>query len=110
MAEDPAGWRAVARLSELPEGLSDVSIGRHLVLLLREGDRVRAYQGLCPHQFARLADGLLIDGALQCPHHLARFDLEDGRCGAGWVLPPLKRYAARIEDGAVLLPDPLTPL
>jgi nitrite reductase/ring-hydroxylating ferredoxin subunit len=57
---------------------------------------------------ARLVNGTLLDdGRLQCPHHLANFNLADGQCDPGWVLPPLMRYATKVQDGHILVPDPL---
>ena len=110
-------WQQVATLVAIaPGGLVDVVVGRDLVLLWRaaEGDEVRAFQGLCPHEFARLSEGAVEEMAgdcwLRCPRHLARFRLADGACGPGWALAPLKRYAVRVEKGQVLLPDPLAPL
>ena len=105
------GWQAVARLEALvPDKPQEAVVGNRLVLLLRQGDIVTAYQGLCPHQAARLAFGRVADGWLHCPHHQARFNLADGACGPGWQMPALKRFATRIEEGVILLPDPLTPL
>ncbi len=114
----PAGeWQAVGELARISDpGLADVALGGQLVLLVRLGDEVRAYQGLCPHQYARLSEGTLggaedwVGSWLQCPRHLARFALADGRCGTGWALPPLRRFATRIEGGRILLPDPLIAL
>ncbi|WP_198154824.1 Rieske (2Fe-2S) protein [Oceanibaculum pacificum] len=105
------GWQAVARLDALTPGKPREALaGGRLVVLLRQGDAVTAYQGLCPHQAARLGFGRIADGWLHCPHHQARFNLADGACGPGWRLPALQRFATRIEDGVILLPDPLTPL
>lgn len=109
-------WQQVAELDALPPGgLADVVVGRELVLLVRdEAGEVRAFQGLCPHEFARLAEGALEERhgstVVRCPRHLARFRLSDGACGRGWALPPLRRYAVRVADGAVFVPDPLTPI
>lgn len=110
-SETSPGWCVATSLSDIPEnGLHDVMVGETLVLLVRRDDQVMAFQGLCPHQFARLADGLLLEDVLQCPRHLARFRLSDGVCASGWQLPPLQRYPVRIKDGAILLPDPLMPI
>ncbi|MGD1880186.1 MAG: Rieske (2Fe-2S) protein [Kiloniellaceae bacterium] len=109
VAED--GWQAVSLLDDLPvEGIGEAAAGQQRVLLVRRGDSVAAFQGLCPHQFARLAEGRLEDGWLQCPRHQARFSLTDGHCGPGWALPPLKRFAVKVVNGTVLLPDPLVAL
>lgn len=110
-AQEGEGWRNVARLSDLPEsGLLDVTVGRHVVLLVRQGEQLRAFQGLCPHQYARLADGVLHGDELQCPHHMARFRLSDGVCTGGWALAPLRRFAVRTSGDAIQLADPLKPL
>lgn len=109
--QTPAGWQFAIRLETLTDSVpKDVLIDRHLVLLLRDGGEVLALQGTCPHQFARLSQGTIVRGWLECPHHRARFRLADGACGSGWHLPPLKRYATLLHEGAVLLPDPLVPL
>jgi 3-phenylpropionate/trans-cinnamate dioxygenase ferredoxin subunit len=111
MCQAESGWQVVAELDELPPGgLGEAAVGRQVVLLLRRGQEVLAFQGLCPHQFARLAEGTVTGDWLQCPRHQARFNLTDGRCGPGWTLPPLKRYAVKLDKGKVLLPDPLLAL
>ena len=104
-------WQSVCSLGEIPPGaLHEVAVGNQLVLLVRREEGVRAFQGLCPHNFAPLSGGQLDgDGWLTCPRHLARFHTDDGRCGAGWALPALKRYAVRIVDGDVQLRNPLAP-
>jgi phenylpropionate dioxygenase-like ring-hydroxylating dioxygenase large terminal subunit len=44
------------------------------VALFRDGDGVaHAIGGRCPHRFAPLGDGRVIDGTLQCPYHGLRF-------------------------------------
>lgn len=112
MTGAPAGWQAVADLAAIPEDAPfEAAAGRAVVVLVRRGGTVLAFQGLCPHQYARLGRGTIEpDGFLRCPQHLARFSLADGSCGPGWALPPLARYPVRIEAGRVLLPDPLRPL
>lgn len=92
-------------------GIHEAVFGQTLVLVVKTPDGFAAVQGLCPHQAARLKDGRVdAEGFVHCPRHMARFDTRDGTCGGGWVLPPLMRYATRVEDGAVLVPDPLVPL
>lgn len=45
------------------------------VALFRDRDGVAmAIGGRCPHRFAALGDGSVIDGALACPYHGLRFD------------------------------------
>jgi len=50
------------------------------VALFRDGGGVaHAIGGRCPHRFAPLGHGQIVDGALQCPYHGLRFD-GDGAC------------------------------
>lgn len=100
-------WRVIAQLSDMePKGLFDVVLDDQLVLLIKTDDEIRAMQGQCPHQFARLVGGRLADGQICCPRHMAYFRLSDGVCTNGWQLPPLKRYEVRLsgKDIAVLYP------
>lgn len=85
----------------------EIALGRRIILLIKSGDEVLAFQGLCPHQQARLAEGALQNGTIQCPRHLASFELQDGACTGGWQLPPLKRYVVKVEGDDILLSDPL---
>jgi phenylpropionate dioxygenase-like ring-hydroxylating dioxygenase large terminal subunit len=50
------------------------------VALFRDADGVaHAIGGRCPHRFAALGNGQMIDGALACPYHGLRFDAS-GAC------------------------------
>ncbi len=101
-------WKTVASLSDFAQTpVVEVMSERSVLILVKHDDQVFAYQGLCPHQFARLAGGTVDSGTLTCPHHLARFDIATGVCTGGWQLPPLKRYAIRITNGEIQLPEPL---
>ena len=109
--EESTHWTVVATVPEVAKtGLCDVLIGRRSVLLVYRNQQILAFQGICPHQSARLADGLIIDDSIQCPHHLARFRLDNGQCSSGWQLSPLKRYAVKTDGDDILLPDPLLEL
>lgn len=113
MQSVPEGWQRAAAIESFPaNGLQEVVFGhRQIVLIVKQGDKFLAVEGLCPHQMTRLVRGTLLDdGRLQCPHHLARFSLQDGMCDAGWILPPLKRYATLVCEGHILVPDPLVAL
>ena len=111
MTEAKHVWNTVASTDAVgTEAPLEVVVGNALVILVRTGDGIAAFQGNCPHQFARLGGGMIVDGRIRCPHHRADFSLTDGTCGPGWILPALKRYAVRVEDGQVLLPDPLIEL
>jgi nitrite reductase/ring-hydroxylating ferredoxin subunit len=104
-------WKCVAGFEQLPSGgLLEVVIENKVVVLVRAENEVFAYDGICPHQMARLAQGTVADDWLQCPRHRAKFRLQDGSCGLGWRLPSLRRYEARILDNRIWLSIPLCPM
>lgn len=104
----PEGWQVALAIDAMPpSGVAEAVFGRQIVVIVDHGGIVRAYQGLCPHQMARLDLGSVEDGWLKCPQHMARFRLTDGVCGPGWVLPPLRMYPTMLHAGQILVPDPL---
>lgn len=73
-------WYVAAWCDEV----KDKPLGRKLlgenVVLYRDMKRdIVAAGGLCPHRFAPLHLGKVIDGAIECPYHGLRFNTE-GRC------------------------------
>lgn len=104
MADDApeTKWRAVAASRDVPTDKPlEVLIDGSLMCLARCGEDIVAVQGLCPHQSARLAHGIVSEGRVHCPRHKASFGLTDGTADPGWDLPPLRRFAIREVDGMI---------
>ena len=81
-AADTSGeWVEVGSVEDLDE--EDVIRldhgSRTLAIYRLKGDRFYATDGLCTHEFAYLADGLVIDEVVECPLHNGRFDIITGR-------------------------------
>ncbi len=74
--------------------------GETLVLVRHEG-RCHALSGKCTHLEAPLADGLVVDGALRCPWHHARFSIETGEAIAAPAFEPLSRFDVDERDGMI---------
>lgn len=74
-----------------------------------QGDEWFATDGLCTHQQVHLADGLLMDGVIECPKHNGRFDVRTGKALCAPVRVDLATYPVRIEGGRVLLGLPRGP-
>jgi 3-phenylpropionate/trans-cinnamate dioxygenase ferredoxin subunit len=68
------------------------------LILVRDGDRVHAFERACPHEQADLSLGRVADGRLFCPRHQASFGLCDGAVSRGWPSRDLRRYAVRVEN------------
>ncbi len=97
---DAPVWHDVASWDAVPEGLSQHRVGTAMVLLVRQGDRLHATEPLCPHKFAALADGELLDGCIRCPQHEAHFDPSTGEPQEGeeWA-GTLRTFPCRVEAG-----------
>ncbi|PEQ11897.1 hypothetical protein B2G71_14000 [Novosphingobium sp. PC22D] len=81
------------------------------LLLARVGDRYYASQRKCPHLGFNLCRGKIEDGAVVCPLHKAKFDLETGRIERDPRLlfigmkakTDLTTYPVKVEEGAILV-------
>lgn len=92
--------RPVLPLEALPPGsLREVRLDGRALLLLNHGGQIHALSALCPHAGGRLAQGRLVDGALVCPLHGARFRPEDGSVLRGPARAGLDCVAVTVEEG-----------
>ena len=79
------------------------------LILLRDGDQIRAWLNICPHAGRRLdwAPGEFLkskDGLLVCAAHGASFELQRGECVGGPCRgESLRAVAVEVRDGAVWL-------
>lgn len=84
-------------LSLVPEsGTRVIDLDGRSILLCRSAVGIRAMDERCPHQFLSL-DGARVRGNfIMCPHHGARFSLENG-CSLSQMTPNgLTLYPTRI--------------
>lgn len=66
-------------VQDIPDGgMRGYAEGDDKLLVLRDGDRVRAFQGACPHAGATLAEGVRCAGRVVCPWHHGAFAVDDG--------------------------------
>ncbi|MEO0033567.1 MAG: hypothetical protein RIS94_3325 [Pseudomonadota bacterium] len=73
-------WYAAAYAHEVSDKpLARQFLGEHVVLYRTADGTAHALHDRCPHRFAPLSMGTLIDDQLQCPYHGLRFGT-DGAC------------------------------
>jgi 3-phenylpropionate/trans-cinnamate dioxygenase ferredoxin component len=77
--------------------------GRTFAVYRLEGDEYRATDGLCTHERVHLADGLVMDGVIECPKHNGRFDVRTGRAMGAPVCVNLRTYPVKLEGGKVVI-------
>ncbi len=80
-----------------------VCVNGEELLLVRDGDSVRAYSGKCPHAGAPLHEGAICDGRIICPWHKAQFNVADGLLAVPPALSALSRYEVSIQADDVLV-------
>jgi 3-phenylpropionate/trans-cinnamate dioxygenase ferredoxin component len=62
-----------------------------------------ATDGLCTHEHAQLAEGLVMGDLIECPKHNGRFNYKTGEATRAPVRVNLRTYAVMVEAGRVFL-------
>ena len=97
-----------ATLSTLATGMTAVELDGMKLLLVRDADGVRAFEGTCPHAKAPLDQGALCRGRIICPWHMGAFDAGTGALLEPVAMRALHRHAVQLDGDAVLVDtDPL---
>ena len=110
-------------VDEVPDGTMKMAYvdGTDQVVVVNTAGEIRAFQGICTHEYFELDKGFLTAGGsagrngraagtLTCALHLSRFDLADGEALDPPAEIPLAMYPVVIEDGRVLIEIPEGPL
>ena len=98
----PTKWTDVAALDDLPDGTPlRVEAKGTPVLLLRQGDRIRAIGATCPHLGGPLDKGSIEGDTVTCPWHGSVFSLDDGSLIHGPAMMPVAAYEVRVKEGRV---------
>ena len=95
-------WVAVAQADELEvEDVIEVTVGDLVLAIYRTTDGYFATDGICTHQRARLAEGLVIGNIIECPKHQGRFDVRDGAAKGPPASAPLRTHPVKVVDGTL---------
>ena len=77
--------------------------GRTFAIYRLDDDTYFATDGLCTHEKVHLADGLVMDGIIECPKHNGRFDFTTGKAMGAPACIDLQTYPVKVEGGKVFL-------
>ena len=109
-----AGTQIVTPLADVPDhGLHQVENGETKIVLIRDGEIVRAFSGLCPHAGAPLAEGVLDGGRVICPWHKAAFCTRTGKLLDPPAVDDLSEYKVTTDGDRLVIdltPTPAAPL
>lgn len=95
-------WTRVASVGEIEEDdVIAVKVGEVEIALFNVGGDFHATANICTHQFARLSEGFVIDGVIECPLHQGRFRISDGKPLGAPVTVPLCAYPVKVENSEI---------
>lgn len=99
---DETGWVKAANRGDLADGevLGIVLAGREIALYDVDGT-LYATDDVCTHAYARLSDGWLDKGEIECPLHAGRFDVKTGKALCPPVTDAIKTYPLRLVDDEI---------
>ena len=99
-------------IDEVPPGTLKMAWvdGTDPVVVVNVDGDIRAFQGICSHEYFELDKGFLTRDSLTCALHLSRFDLETGDALDPPAELPIVRYPVVIEGDRVLIDVPEGPL
>ncbi len=66
-------------------------------------DKFFATDGVCTHEHAFLADGLVMDDIIECPKHNGRFNYKTGEAKGAPACINLQTYPVKVEGEAVFI-------
>jgi nitrite reductase/ring-hydroxylating ferredoxin subunit len=103
------GRRLIAVAGLPPSGVTEVETDEHGTLAVGIANgRPFAVSNVCRHQFAKLGQGQVRDGCLECPWHRARYDVETGVMTSGpkgriFGFPPYSKFIQSYTNGIAKL-------
>ena len=100
-------WTRVSRLDALAKDSPlAVELGDEHIMIARIGDDdVVALEDLCTHDGSDISGGCIVEGAIECPRHGARFCLRTGEVLSPPAYEGLHVFPVKIEDGDVWVRD-----
>jgi anthranilate 1,2-dioxygenase ferredoxin subunit len=95
-------WHVVGAFDDFTEGApAAVVAGQKPIAVFRMGDEVFALHDLCTHGHARLSEGYVEDGCVECPLHQGLVDIRSGVPRCAPITEPVRVYPVRINEGSV---------
>lgn len=71
--------------------------------LYRVDDKIYAIHDICTHEHAHLSEGVQEGCVVECPLHLARFDLRTGEPIDGPAYTPVATYETKVANDTVFV-------
>lgn len=99
-----SAFERVASITEVPpNGRKSIVVDDVPALLVRIGNDFFAIEDVCSHDGQPLTDGPVVDGAITCPRHGAKFDLKTGNALCMPATRAIPTFAVQVRDGEVFV-------
>ena len=97
-----AEWHRVGTVDDFTEEEPvAVVAGNKPVAMFRLGEDVFALHDLCTHGHARLSEGFVENGCVECPLHQGLVDIRTGAPKCAPIVEAVRAYPVRVVDGQV---------
>lgn len=91
-------WQDVGEAAQfIEEEPRAVMVAGEPVAVVRLGDEFLAVHDICTHEVARLSEGFVEDGCIECPLHQGLFDLRTGQARKAPCVTPVRVYKTRVQ-------------
>jgi CDP-4-dehydro-6-deoxyglucose reductase len=95
-------WHDIGAAADFSEGTpAAAQAGGTAVALFRLGEEFFALRDLCTHGNARLSEGYVENGCVECPLHQGLFDIRTGAACSAPITEDVRRFPVRLVDGRV---------
>jgi 3-phenylpropionate/trans-cinnamate dioxygenase ferredoxin subunit len=102
MSDLAISWVAVCGVEDIDEeDVVQFEHGGKIYAIYHTPSGFHATDGICTHENARLADGLVIGEIIECPRHQGRFDIPSGKAKGAPACINLQTYPIKIETGQI---------
>jgi len=104
MSDPTVSWLAVCAVEDIDEeDVRQFEHGGKLYAIYHTPSGFYATDGICTHERAYLADGLVIGEIIECPRHQGRFDIPSGQAKGAPACINLRTYSIKVESGRIHL-------
>jgi 3-phenylpropionate/trans-cinnamate dioxygenase ferredoxin component len=108
MSEAATSWHVVCSVKDIDqEDVVQFEHGGRVYAIYHTPSGFYATDGICTHESAYLADGMVLGEIIECPRHQGRFHIPSGQAKGTPACINLQAYPTKIEADQVhvSLPD-----
>ena len=100
-------WHKVASVAQLEDDeVLGVEVAGTPVAVYQLDGEYFATHDICTHEMAKLSDGYVEDGCIECPLHMGMFKIATGKALGAPVEVDIATYPVRIEGDDILVDLP----